>query len=201
VSRYMSNSTPLDAQFYSPILSESGLASLLLDVEDQIAKAAGLSRQSANSPDFIIKYLRTRYDTLKSRELGWLLYRRLQRADSVAQQRQIAKREAHLAKLRERAARETNLILRTIYSEDYASQAHQLALVKIRDSAGYAREALKEQDTITQAVARVEKLIDRLEQEGWSSAAEWRQKLKAAGPEGYTEALMGLANALFHSPN
>lgn len=201
MSRYMSNSTPLDAQFYSPILSESGLASLLLDVEDQIAKAAGLSRQSANSPDFIIKYLRTRYDTLKSRELGWLLYRRLQRADSVAQQRQIAKREAHLAKLRERAARETNLILRTIYSEDYASQAHQLALVKIRDSAGYAREALKEQDTITQAVARVEKLIDRLEQEGWSSAAEWRQKLKAAGPEGYTEALMGLANALFHSPN
>ena len=191
----------LDTQFYAPILTESELSSLLEEVEEQIVKAQGVSRLKANSPDFIIKHLRARFDTLKARELGWIIYRRFQRADGIRDARQMAKREAHLAKLREKAANETNAILRSIYAEDYATQAHQLTLAKIQDSAGYARIALKEQDAITQAVARVEKLMSKLEQAEWSFAAEWRQRLKAAGPEHYTEALTGLANALFHNPN
>jgi len=191
----------LDTQFYAPILTESELSSLLEEVEEQIVKAQGVSRLKANSPDFIIKHLRARFDTLKARELGWLIYRRFKRADGVRTARQIAKRETHLAKLREKAANETNAILRSIYAEDYATQAHQLTLAKIQDSAGHARSVLKEQDVITQAVARVEKLMSKLEQAGWSGVKEWREKLKAAGPEQYTEALMGLADALFHNPN
>lgn len=134
------NATSLDAQFHEPILSGESLASLLREVINSARFTANAPVPTRNMPvakgyatNDIFNFLaqmHPEYSGLKRRELSLILKGFLFRERKMIEARSVLLDEERLAKLRERAAHETNATLRAYLAEEYAVLAYRLETQK-----------------------------------------------------------------------